>query len=261
MTLSKRDCLIPDWPTPPGVRCLITTRAGGVSKGNLSSLNLGRSVGDDPAAVEENRRRVTQLVGASPHWMWQVHGIEVARLDEIRTETPITADAAVSRQRQTVCAVMMADCLTVLLCNQEGTTVAAAHAGWRGLVSGVLETTITAMNARPENVLAFMGPAIGPGAFEVGADVRDRFLAAALKTEMDQVSAAFIATAPVQTTKWRANLYALARTRMLRVGMSSSNIYGGELCTYTDIDRFFSYRRSSRLGETSGRMAAMIWLD
>ena len=269
MTLNKRDCIVPDWPAPPGVRCLITTRAGGISQGSLASLNLGKSVGDDPAAVEENRRRVVNLIGATPRWMSQVHGIDVAHLDDIRLDVPISADAAMSRRRRSVCTVMMADCLTVLFSDRGGTTVAAAHAGWRGLAEGVLEATIASMQVPPENLMAYMGPAIGPNAFEVGTEVRDRFLSAARPGEQLEVAAAFVSrTGEGQephgvgaANKWFANLYALAKTRMSRAGLASSAIYGGGLCTFTDTDRFFSHRRGTHLGESSGRMAAMIWLD
>jgi YfiH family protein len=248
---------------------LITTRAGGISQGSLDSLNLGKSVGDDADAVEENRRRVTSLVGAAPRWMSQVHGIEVANLDDIRLDVPITADAAVSRRRSSVCTVMMADCLTVLFCDTAGITVAAAHAGWRGLADGVLEATIASMQVLPENLMAFMGPAIGPDTFEVGSEVRDRFLSAALPAEQLAVSSAFVPKVGqgqqpnegAPTSKWLANLYALAETRLLRAGISSSAIHGGGLCTYTDNNRFFSHRRGTHLGQSSGRMAAMIWLD
>ncbi|MFN6169426.1 MAG: peptidoglycan editing factor PgeF [Burkholderiales bacterium] len=269
MTLNKRDCIVPDWPAPPGVRSLITTRAGGISQGSLASLNLGKSVGDDVDAVEENRRRVTSLVGTAPRWMSQVHGIDVANLDEIRPEVPISADAAWSRSRRSVCTVMMADCLTVLFCDRAGTTVAAAHAGWRGLAAGVLEATIASMHVPPETLMAYMGPAIGPGAFEVGSEVRDRFLSGALPTEQLAVSAAFVpqigegggANEDAAAIKWQANIYVLAETRMLRAGIVSSAIHGGGLCTYTDSNRFFSHRRGTHLGQSSGRMAALIWLD
>ena len=269
MKLNKRDCIVPDWPAPPGVRSLITTRAGGISQGCLASLNLGKSVGDDPIAVEENRRRVVNLIGATPRWMSQVHGIEVANLDKIRPDAAISADAAVSRCRRSVCTVMMADCLTVLFCDRAGTTVAAAHAGWRGLADGVLEATIAAMTLPPENLLAYMGPAIGPGAFEVGSEVRDRFLSVALATEQLAVSAAFVpqncegweANEDAAGIKWQTNIYQLAETRMLRAGIASSAIHGGGLCTYTDSNRFFSHRRGTHQGQSSGRMAAMIWRD
>ena len=270
-SLALTNCIVPDWPVPSGVKAIVTTRAGGVSTGSLSSLNLGRSVGDLPDAVEENRRRVAALVGAPPRWMSQVHGVTVADLDHFEVSAPATADAAVSKARNVVCTVMMADCLTVLFCDRAGTTVAAAHAGWRGLADGVLEATIASMTLPPENLLAYMGPAIGPDAFEVGAEVRDRFLASASAVERPAVSAAFVPKAgtgdgkkpndDTVTMKWYANIYALAQTRLLRAGLSPSEVYGGGLCTFTDSKRFFSYRRGTHQGESSGRMAAMIWRD
>ena len=261
VSLGLRDCLVPDWPAPLGVSALITTRAGGVSQGSLEGLNLGRGVGDDRDAVVENRRRVGQLIGAAPRWMSQVHGVEVARLDDLQPDVPLTADAAVSAKPRTVCTVMMADCLTVLFCDKNGSVVAAAHAGWRGLADGVLEAAIAAMRTAPQHIMAYMGPAIGPGAFEVGNDVRDIFLSQALPAERAAVEAAFIARTNSTPSKWLADIYALATIRMLRAGIGAQHVFGGGLCTYSDGDRFFSYRRSTHAGEKSGRMAAMIWLE
>jgi len=261
VSLGLHDCLVPDWPAPTGVRALITTRAGGVSSGSLTGLNLGRSVGDEPAAVDENRRRVRQLIGAAPRWMSQVHGVDVARLDDLPEETPLAADAAVSTTSGTVCTVMMADCLNVLFCNTSGTAVAAAHAGWRGLADGVLEATVAAMRTAPQEILAYMGPAIGSGAFEVGNDLRDIFLSKALPAEREAVEAAFVARPDLASSKWLADIYALATVRLSRAGIGAQRVFGGGLCTYADSARFFSYRRSSHAGEKSGRMAAMIWLE
>lgn len=261
MSLAWRDCIVPNWPAPAGVKSLITTRAGGISQGNLTGLNLGRSVGDDRDAVDENRRRVESLVGATPRWMSQVHGIDVANLDECRADTPLTADAAVSRSSQIVCAVMMADCLSVLFCDKQGSVVAAAHAGWRGLANGVLEAAIAAMRTSPHDIMAFMGPAIGPAAFEVGDDVRDLFQSRALPSEMSAVAGAFVTQPDRTPSKWLANIYALAATRMLRAGIEHGNVFGGGMCTYSNAEQFFSYRRSTHAGEKSGRMAALIWLD
>ena len=261
MSLSLNDCIAPLWPAPANVRSLITTRNGGVSLGPLSSLNLGRSVGDEPSAVAENRRRVEALVGAAPRWMSQVHGIDVAPLDKLDANTPITADAAFSRSRQNVCTVMMADCLTVLFCDRQGSVVATAHAGWRGLAQGVLEAAIAAMKTPAQDILAYMGPAIGSRMFEVGHEVRALFLSAALPVEHSAVGDAFVASVAPESGKWLADIYALARTRMVRSGLRAENIYGGGHCTYVESSRFFSYRRSTHRGEKSGRMAAMIWLD
>lgn len=250
------DCIIADWAAPPNVRALFTTRAGGVSTGDLASLNLGRSVGDDPSAVAENRQRVEALVGYPPRWMSQVHGTSVAHLDQIPMTTAITADAAVTWQPKTVCAAMVADCLPVVFADHAGTVVAAAHAGWRGLANGVLEATIASMRVPPQNIIAHMGPAIGPTQFEVGDDVRDAFVG-----KDANAGAAF---APIKTSappKYLADIFALARLRMMATGMTASNITGGGHCTVTDETRFFSYRRSTKLGGQSGRMAGLIWLD
>ncbi len=258
--LSLADCIVPDWPAPPGVRAIVTTRAGGVSTGTLSSLNLGRSVGDAPEAVAENRRRVAELVGAQPRWMSQVHGIEVADLDRIDASTQITADAAVSRTHN-VCNVMMADCLTVLFSDREGGVVAAAHAGWRGLLAGVLESTVAAMHVSPAEILAYLGPAIGPGAFEVGGEVRDAFLSASRANEMPKVENAFVPSKQSSPDKWMADIYELARIRLVRAGLPANAVYGGTLCTYSDPARFFSYRRGTHEKTSSGRMAALIWRE
>ncbi len=250
------DCIVAGWAAQRNVKALFTTRAGGVSTGDLASLNLGRSVGDDPAAVAENRRRVETLLGYPPRWMSQVHGTTVAHLDQIPITTPIEADAAVAWRPHTVCTAMVADCLPVVFTDRAGTVVAAAHAGWRGLAGGVLEATIASMRVTPQEILAHMGPAIGPNQFEVGEDVRDAFVG-----KHANASAAF---EPVETSgppKYLADIFALARMRMIAAGMTPSNITGGGLCTVTDETRFFSYRRSTKLGGQSGRMAGLIWLD
>ncbi len=261
MSLRLEDCIVPAWPVAPAVRAIFTTRVGGVSTGSLASLNLGRSVGDHPDAVEENRRRVQQLIGVTPRWMSQVHGIDAAHIDGIESHEPICADAAVSRTPGNACAVMMADCLTVVFCDRNASVVAAAHAGWRGLTHGVLEASVAAMRVAPNDVFAYMGPAIGAQAFEVGADVRDQFLGGALPGEHRATAAAFVPCAEKLTPKWLANIYALAHIRLSRVGVLPANVFGGGLCTVTDQQQFFSHRRQTRAGEKSGRMAALIWLD
>lgn len=237
-------CLVPDWPAPAQVRALITTRAGGASVGPYASLNLADHVGDDPAAVRANRARLRALLPTEPVWLEQVHGTDVLRVE---TGGARRADAAVSRAPGTVCAVLTADCLPVLLADRAGTVVAAAHAGWRGLSAGVLERTVVAMDTDPGQLLAWLGPAIGPDAFQVGDEVRAAFLAA------DAAAAA--AFRPDGPGKWRADLYALARQRLARAGVQA--VYGGGLCTFSDPGRFFSYRRDG----TTGRMASLIWLS
>jgi YfiH family protein len=250
--------LEPDWPAPASVRCLLTTRQGGVSVGAYASLNLGDHVGDDAQAVAENRARLLARLPAPPLWLKQVHGSAVLDAAAYRSSLqPAEADAIVSRRVGEVCAVLTADCLPVLLCDRAGSVVAAAHAGWRGLLAGVLEHTVTAMKTPSADLLAYLGPAIGPQAFEVGDEVKDGFVGA-----NPEALAAFSASLPKdlggadhrRNGKWRANLYLLARQRLARLGVK--NVYGGNDCTVRDAERFFSYRRDG----VTGRMAALIWL-
>ena len=239
--------ILPDWPAPPNVRCLVTTRHGGVSTEGYTSLNLGDHVGDDPLAVAENRRRVSAVLPAAPFWLSQVHGVNVldAGKKPVMASAP-EADAAFSRQSGTVCAVLTADCLPVLLCNLSGTVVAAAHAGWRGLHAGVLEQTVAATGCPGAELLAWLGPAIGPNKFEVGDDVRSVFVTANAEAES--------AFKVLQDGKWLADLYLLARLTLARVGVTA--LYGGNFCTVQEATRFFSYRRDG----VTGRMASLIWL-
>ena len=242
---APHDWIKPAWPAPPRVRSLITTRNGGVSAGAHASFNLGLRAGDDPAAVTTNRALLREHLPRNPVWLTQIHGARVVRADEIRE--PPEADAAYTRQADTVCAVMIADCMPVLFCDARARVVGVAHAGWRGLSSGVIENTVAAMGVDAGELLAFLGPAIGPDAFEVGADVRDAFLASE-----PAASAAF---RPHREGKWLADLFLLARQRLARQGVH--RIFGGGLCTVRDPARFYSYRRD----HTTGRMAALIWLD
>lgn len=239
--------LTPDWPTPASVNALSTTRQGGVSTGVYASLNLGSHVGDVIAAVEQNRDLLQQqaMLPATPAWLNQVHGTSVLDLSKWQGEL-VTADAAVSQHSGKVCLVMTADCLPVLFCNVQGTQVAAAHAGWRGLCDGVLEQTL-AHFANPADVMVWFGPAIGPGQFEVGAEVRAAF--------MQKNAGANLAFVPQGNGKYLANIYLLARQRLLAAGVT--RFYGGEHCTFSEPERFFSYRRD---GQT-GRMASCIWLS
>lgn len=239
-----RDWIVPDWPAPANVRALITTRSGDVSAGPLASMNLGQRIDDDLQSVQTNHASLRDLLPAEPKWLLQVHGAQVADAD--RLQQPVEADAAFARNPGSVCTVLVADCLPVLLTDRTGSVVAAAHAGWRGLAAGVLENTVRAMGAAPDKLLAYLGPAIGPSAFEVSADVRDAFLARSA-----DAATAFVAHKP---GKWLADLFALARQRLRKSGVTQ--IYGGGLCTYSDPRRFFSYRRD----KTTGRMAALIWL-
>lgn len=242
--------IIPDWPVPPTVRALITTRPGGVSRGVYSSLNLGDHVGDDPVAVAQNRALVSARIGATPLWLKQVHGTRVVDADDCLASEPNAvpeADASWTRQVGAACVVMTADCLPVLFCDRAGTVVAAAHAGWRGLLDGVIEATIDAMGVAGVEIMAYLGPAIGPQAFEVGDEVRSAFIATSRN--------AATAFQPGVRGKWLADISRLARLRLSAKGVE--RIRGGDYCTVTDAARFFSYRRD---GQT-GRMASMIWLD
>lgn len=239
------DWIVPDWPAPASVRALVTTRTGGVSAGAYASLNLATHVGDDPAAVEENRRRLRTHLPAEPLWLSQVHGNAVARVGE--AVAGVEADAAVARRKGAVCAVLTADCLPVLLCNDVGTVVAAAHAGWRGLAGGVIEAAVRATNEPPARLLAWLGPAIGPQAFEVGAEVRAAFLA-----HSPDAAAAFAAK---ENGKWLADLYGLATQRLNALGVE--RVFGGGFCTFNEAERFYSYRREGN----TGRMASLIWLE
>jgi YfiH family protein len=245
--LAMENLIIPDWPAPDCVVALSTTRAGGVSEGPWASMNLGQHCGDDPQSVAENRTLLEGLLPAKPFWLQQVHGTRVVQHPgSFPHELPLTqADAQVSSDVGAVCAILTADCLPVLFCDQQGSQVAAAHAGWRGLASGVLENTIAAMNAPAHEILAWLGPAIGPAAYEVGRDVKDAF-------SQDQAEGANAFTS--HGDRWLFDLYAMARHRLQRAGVSHTS--GGEFCTLGDAERFYSYRRD----RVTGRMASLIWL-
>ena len=238
------DVLIPDWPAPARVRACVTTRAGGVSLAPFDSLNLGDHVGDDPLAVTENRRRLTDTFAIQPAWLRQVHGVGVVEADPALTAE---ADASWTRTPGIACASMTADCLPVLFCDRAGSRVAAAHAGWRGLAAGVLEATVDRLDVPASQILVWLGPAIGPGAFEVGAEVREAFL-----SKHPETIEAFVPS--VNAGRFMADIYALARLRLAARGITA--VHGGGLCTVSD-PRFFSYRRSPR----TGRFASLIWLE
>ena len=242
---SDTDWILPDWPAPERVACLATTRRGGVSRGVFASLNLGDHVGDDPSAVLANRQSLSGRIGARPVWLRQVHGLRVIDAAE-GGDFPPEADAAFTRQAGLACVVMTADCLPVLLCDEAGTVVAAVHAGWRGLLAGVLEAAIAAMGVPGQELMAWLGPAIGPQAFEVGGEVRAAFLA------IDSRAAA--AFQELSNDKWLADIYQLARQRLAGKGLA--RVFGGSFCTVSEPERFFSYRRDAR----TGRMASLIWL-
>ncbi|MDD5242036.1 MAG: peptidoglycan editing factor PgeF [Sulfuricella sp.] len=239
---------VPGWPAPVNVRALQTTRTGGVSEGAYASLNLGDHVGDDAVMVTRNRAILRAALPAEPLWLKQVHGNIVADAD--RAVGIAEADAAVARKPDTVCAVMTADCLPLLLCDESGTVVGAAHAGWRGLAGGVIEAAVAAMGVAPASLMAWLGPAIGPQAFEVGEEVRQAFLA-----HDPEAHKAFVPRTHLTEHKWLADIYLLARQRLGLLGVTK--VYGGSLCTFNDAEKFFSYRRDG----ATGRMASLIWLD
>ncbi len=238
--------LIPDWPAPPHVRAAFSLRSGGVSAAPFDSLNVGAHVGDDPERVRENRRLIGAALAlpATPVWLTQVHGTSVLDADRADAAT-VQADAVVVRRAGTVAVIQVADCLPVLFAAADGRVVAAAHAGWRGLAAGVLEATLAQLAEPPAGVLAWLGPAIGPDHFEVGAEVRAAF------TQADPGAAE--AFAPNDRGRWQCNLLQLARRRLRVLGVSQ--VYGGRWCTFADPTRFFSYRRQGRCG----RMGAFIW--
>jgi YfiH family protein len=242
--VSEVGVFVPDWPLPAGVRAASTTRLGGVSVGPYRGFNLGDHVGDDPRAVAANRAALAMLLNlpAPPAWLSQVHGCAVAGPDD---PPGSEADARYADRVGLVCAVLTADCLPVLLCSDDGREVAAVHCGWRGLAAGILGRAVGRFAAAPASLSAWLGPAIGPVAFEVGSEVRARFLGA------DAGAAACFAAACGD--RWAANLYGLARRALARAGVR--RVQGGEDCTVSEAERYFSYRRDG----VTGRMASLIW--
>ncbi|KLN46157.1 hypothetical protein AAY77_10615 [Providencia rettgeri] len=239
--------IFPDWPQPKSVSSCSTTRAGGVSLPPFDSLNLGDHVGDIPNAVSENRQRLEALaqLPQQPVWLEQVHGTDVLQLvgDKIHNSQ---ADAVYSNQVGQVCAIMTADCLPVLFCNQAGTEVAAAHAGWRGLCNGVLENTINQFISPANEIIAWLGPAIGAEKFEVGKEVKEAFV-----NQSSDLASAFVP----YNDKYLADIYLLARKKLRAAGVTK--VYGGNFCTVSDENRFFSYRRAGK----TGRMASLVWVN
>jgi len=238
----------PDWDAPGNIAACTTTRRGGFSRGSWGGFNLAGHVGDDPSHVRLNRSLLNDSLQlpATPVWLEQVHGCDVAVADELGLDGPVSCDASISRQQGIVCAVLTADCLPLLLCQQDGSRVAAVHAGWRGLAAGVIEQTIAQMQCPGEQLLAWLGPAIGPDAFEVGSEVRETFFA-----HESQAEKAF---RPLDNGKWLCDIYRLVRQRL--TGLGVKRISGGDLCTYTDEEQFYSYRRDG----VTGRMASLIWI-
>jgi len=241
--------IVPDWPAPPRVRAAVSTRQGpGVSTGLYGRLNLGARAGDAPEAVQANRLAVQQALGLprAPHWLQQVHGADVADVDAEPGDDEPRADASVTRRGGEPLAVLTADCLPVLFCSADGSGVAAAHAGWRGLVGGVLEAALLSLPSAPQQAMAWLGPCIGMASYEVGEEVRDAFVGT-------DPGAARCFTATRQG-HWLCDLAGLARHRLFAAGIGS--VHGGGFDTRTD-DRFYSYRRD---GAQSGRFASLIWL-
>ena len=267
--LTQADCLTPSWQVSPRVRALVTTRAGGVSLPPYGcfaqgveqpgGLNLGLHTGDDPTRVAENRARLAALSATRVAWLDQIHGDVVASAEDAAASTqPPRADACVTASAGLACAVMVADCLPVLLCDPAGRAVGAAHAGWRGLAAGIIEKTavrVAQLAGVPAASLhAWLGPAIGPRAFEVGAEVRDTFLQCAGNAEERELTERAFVLRDAAPGKYLADLYALARLRLARLGVSQ--VGGGGACTVAERERFYSFRRDGR----TGRMAALIWL-
>lgn len=249
--------LYPDWTAPPGVGSVVTTRAGGVSGGPFGAadgtpngLNLGAHVGDDPATVSINRARLAAGLPAPVRWLEQVHGTDVHDADAGDPGVPPRADAAVTTRSDVVLAILTADCLPILLATDDGRVIGVAHAGWRGLAAGVAEATVAAMRSRaqgPRRIVAWLGPAIGPAAFEVGGEVREAFC------DVDPAAADAFERS-LHPGKWQADLVRLARQRLGRVDVS--DVRGGGLCTHADANRFWSHRRDGR----GGRMASLLWI-
>ena len=247
------DWIIPHWPAPENVRAITTTRIGGFSEGAYASMNLGDRTDDNMIAIARNRNYLVKSLDLpeEPCWLFQSHGNKVVRLYD-DTSPNQHADASYSTVANKVCAVLTADCLPVLLCARDGSAVAAVHAGWRGLANGIVDNTISTLlhfgKCKPENLLAWLGPAIGPGVFEVGEEVVDAFC-----SQLPHAKEAFI---PIPgDNKWLADIYTLARQRLHRMGVN--DIYGGGFCTVNQYEKFYSYRRDA----DTGRMATLIWMQ
>lgn len=257
--MHSNSILTANWQAPKNIHAFTTLRHGmGFSNAPFDQFNLGNrssDQGDDPQSVQENREHLRRYFSlpSTPNWLRQVHGVDVIRFDsapqitgDFNRDEPV-ADASVTTEKNIVLAVLTADCLPVLFCNKDGTEIAAAHAGWRGLADGMLENAVRAMKTEPENIIAWLGPAAGPSAYEIGVEVRDAFIRHDARAE--------IAFEPTRTDHWRVHLYRLARMRLQSVGIS--NIAGGEHCSISEPDKFFSHRRDKR----TGRMASLIWMS
>lgn len=246
----------PDWLAPPNIHAVMTTRRGGVSRAPYDELNLGYATKDDRAAVAENERLVASALAvqtAAIRWVYQVHGVDVHHAESLPVNTPLGAtttvgDAIVSHTPSLVCGIKIADCMPVLFAARNGAAIGAAHAGWRGLSGGVLENTVAAMRTNPAEIVAWMGPCIGPKAFEVGEEVRDAFV-------KHDASAALHFSPRAAPGKFLCDMYSIARLRLGAMGISA--VTGGDYCTLDQSDLFFSHRRNP----LTGRMAAFVWID
>jgi len=239
--------IFPDWPAPETIKALSTKRRGGFSLPPYDDFNLGTHVGDEPNTVIKNRGYLVDIaqLPESPRWLNQIHGTRVINSNDWQLN--MDADAIISQQNNHICTIMTADCLPLLLCNKQGDTVAAIHAGWRGLAAGIIEKTIAEFRCAPQDILVWLGPAIGPTQFEVGPDVYQTFTRHSAK--------AIQAFQQTDATHYLADIYLLARQRLIALGVSA--IFGGDLCTASDKQHFFSYRRDN----VTGRMASMIWIS
>ena len=255
--------IIPDWDAPVNIKSLVTTRKGGFSQAPFDSFNLGYHVDDDPACVKQNRRLLAHQLPSEPVWLNQLHSdvvLDAAELvaAEFVADTNTDADGSYTTQNNIVSVVLTADCLPVLMCTRQGDAVTALHAGWRGLANGILERgamkLLKASGHRPEDLLVWFGPAIGPEKFAVGDEVREEFLSKSQHKEL--ISQCFIAAeSDLKKIKWLANIYRLAEYRLSALGIE--NFSGGNYCTYNNNDLFYSYRRDGK----TGRMASLIWIE
>jgi len=247
--------LIPDWPAPAQVMSAITLRTGGCSRAPFDSNNLALHVDDNEADVQKNRHRLIDdlALPAQPLWLEQCHSTELVYVPEARQAA--SADGSYSDQANTVCAILTADCLPVLFCNQSGSQIAAVHAGWRGLCGGILRKAVATFKHSPQQVMAYLGPAIGPQVFEVGAEVLQAFLQTAQNEQHQQSVREAFKAVDGSADKYLADLYALARAELAASGVSE--VYGGKYCSYSDSERFYSFRRESK----TGRNASLIWLQ
>ena len=242
--MNESDCIAPDWPAPANVRALATTRAGGVSQPPFDTLNLSPNSGDTVEVVEYNRRCLTDLLPAAPLWLHQEHGTRVIEADAYREG--VAADGCVASGSNQVCAVLTADCLPVLLCDRSGTTVAALHAGWRGLYAGIVARGVAAMPCPAGDLIAWLGPAISVDHYRVGDDFRQRFVA---------LDAALARAFTRYHGGWHADLYTIARHQLAESGVAA--IHGGDRCTFAEQNAFYSHRRDG----TTGRQATLVWLE